>query len=532
MRAIGDSELSEPSVQTTLQPDAPDAARGDASRSACGVRNNGPTRTLAPQGTLAPRRADDRRRVPRADASRTGRPSRCATSRRRRRTRAVVARPSRTSTRCSAVGRPRESSYTARVGLRQLTWHGGRLYLNGAPAAAARRLASRRTRAGTATRSRPATRRRSCAELKAIGANAVRSQHPLDPALLERLDAAGILVWQGIGPVEGAGNWYSTTPTLLREAEQQARTAALAAQLHPSIIAWNLVNEVAGNGRDAAEVSYVQTLTRWLHEHDPARHGRRRRLGRPPARARRRALPRRRRRRRDRLHRLVRLAAGLRRAQQRARCARACARRSARSPARCCVISEFGAESNTLNPPRRARQLRLPVEPAGAPHRRLRRRPASSAACSSGACATTRWCPSFQGGSIHCKLPALQLIEGINQKGLFTYGGARQAGRRASSHGCSGRCPGMSGGDRAVGAASRTGASHRAGSPGAPRPVTHIRSLAPHEHVHAHVPARRRRGERGHFGSRRRGSAARPRTAARPAGRRAAGHRARARART
>src|ERR1019366_236861 len=84
-------------------------------------------------------------------------------------------------------------------------------------------------------------------ELKAIGANAVRTQHPLDPALLERLDAAGILVWQGIGPVEGASNWYSSTPQLLREAEQQARTAALAAQLHPSIFAWNLVDEVAGN---------------------------------------------------------------------------------------------------------------------------------------------------------------------------------------------------------------------------------------------------------------------------------------------
>jgi hypothetical protein len=32
--------------------------------------------------------------------------------------------------------------------------------------------------------------------------------------------------------------------------------------------------------------------------------------------------------------------------------------------------------------------------------------------------------PSFQGGSIHSKLPALRLIEGLNQKGLFTYSGA------------------------------------------------------------------------------------------------------------
>ena len=99
----------------------------------------------------------------------------------------------------------------------------------------------------------------------------MRSQHPLDPALLERLDEAGILVWQGIGPVEGAGNWYSTTPQLLADAEQQARTAVLAAQLHPSIFAWNLVDEVAGNGRDSQEVAYVRTLTRWLHQHDPTR---------------------------------------------------------------------------------------------------------------------------------------------------------------------------------------------------------------------------------------------------------------------
>ena len=37
--------------------------------------------------------------------------------------------------------------------------------------------------------------------LKRIGANATRAQHALSPALLERLDAAGILVWQGVGAV-------------------------------------------------------------------------------------------------------------------------------------------------------------------------------------------------------------------------------------------------------------------------------------------------------------------------------------------
>jgi hypothetical protein len=36
--------------------------------------------------------------------------------------------------------------------------------------------------------------------------------------------------------------------------------------------------------------------------------------------------------------------------------------------------------------------------------------------------------PTFQGGSIHEVLPQLKLIEGLNQKGLFTYaGGAKPA---------------------------------------------------------------------------------------------------------
>ena len=31
--------------------------------------------------------------------------------------------------------------------------------------------------------------------------------------------------------------------------------------------------------------------------------------------------------------------------------------------------------------------------------------------------------PTFEGGSIHGVLPRVRLIEGLNQKGLFTYGG-------------------------------------------------------------------------------------------------------------
>jgi hypothetical protein len=65
------------------------------------------------------------------------------------------------------------------------------------------------------------------ARLRAIGANAdARARkHPLSPALLERLDAAGILVWQGIGPVDSPGAWTSTTPARRARAERRARSA-------------------------------------------------------------------------------------------------------------------------------------------------------------------------------------------------------------------------------------------------------------------------------------------------------------------
>jgi hypothetical protein len=49
------------------------------------------------------------------------------------------------------------------------------------------------------------------------------------------------------------------------------RTSVEQTQLHPSVIAWNLVNEVAGNGHDATQVAYVNDMARELHRRDPGR---------------------------------------------------------------------------------------------------------------------------------------------------------------------------------------------------------------------------------------------------------------------
>ena len=121
------------------------------------------------------------------------------------------------------------------------------------------------------------------AELKAVGANATRAQHALSPALLERLDRAGILVWQGIGPVDAPGAWTSSTPALAHAARERVRASVRQLQLHPSIIAWNLANEIAGNGHDASQVAYVRDMAHELHRARPGAPGRRRPLGLPPA---------------------------------------------------------------------------------------------------------------------------------------------------------------------------------------------------------------------------------------------------------
>jgi beta-galactosidase/beta-glucuronidase len=416
VRAVGESELSGPTLLTTLSPQQAEAPSATV-RLSVAVRNNGPTRTITPQGTLT----RSGQVVPISFSGRTVESGQTVLMS----ATATVEHPALWSPTSPAlydltlaVGQ--ESSFSARVGLRQFSWHGGRLYLNG------QRLrlhgASLQEDAlGHGDALTPSDEGRLVGELQAIGANAVRSQHPLDPALLERLDAAGILVWQGIGPVEGAGNWFPTTPSLLRGAEQQAKTAALAAALHPSIFAWNLVDEVAGNGRDGAEVSYVQAMTRWLHANDPTRmvavdvwgdH--------PPAQA-------------GAMYTQVdaiaetdytgwydspQASSAAQVAMMRARLA--AMRRT--FPGKVLVISEFGAEANTLNPP-------------GSPgsygyQAALLARHIGVYADAGELTGMFIWdlrdyalIPAFQGGSIHFKLPRLRLIEGLIQKGLFTYGG-------------------------------------------------------------------------------------------------------------
>jgi hypothetical protein len=412
VRAIGASELSQPGLRTTLQGDG--SARVSVSVQ---VHNYGPGRVLSPEGALLRGAETVALAFPSVTLAHGASTTASAT--------VTIAHPALWSPAEPSLYRlslaiAGESSYAARVGLRELDRHGGRLLLNGRPLRLHGASVQPDAR-GHGDALSAADEDAIVTRLKAIGANAVRAQHPLDPALLERFDAAGILVWQGIGPVEGAGNWFSTTPRLLAEAESQARTAALAAQLHPSVFAWNLVDEVARNGRNAAEVSYVRSTAAWLHAHDPTRivavdvwgdH--------PPTHP-------------------GALYAGVdavaetdytgwydaphaspaqRTAAMRARLAGM----AATFPGKVLVISEFGAESNRLNRPGSpgsyAYQARLL-----AAHIAVYTADPRLSAMFVWVLSDYPLTPSFEGGSIHRVLPGLRLIEGLNQKGLFTYGG-------------------------------------------------------------------------------------------------------------
>ena len=165
---------------------------------------------------------------------------------------------------------PGEAVFTARVGLREVRWAGGRLELNG-EALKLRGASLQEDAPGRGDALTDADADAIVARLKAIGANATRSQHPLSDALLARLDAAGILVWQGVGPVDAPGAWTSRTPVQQRRALRRVRLNVLQERLHPSVVAWNLANEVAGNGHYGGQPEYVDAAAQLAHRLDPGR---------------------------------------------------------------------------------------------------------------------------------------------------------------------------------------------------------------------------------------------------------------------
>ena len=165
---------------------------------------------------------------------------------------------------------PGESTYRARVGIREVRAQGSSLLLNGKPIKL-RGASIHEDVFGRGDALRPIDQDRIVSHLKDIDANATRSQHPIDPGLLERFDAAGIMVWQGVGPTDAPGSWTSKGAQRARVAKDRTRTSVRQGQLHPSIITWNLANEVAGGGHPDGQIPYIQQMSAELHRIDPSR---------------------------------------------------------------------------------------------------------------------------------------------------------------------------------------------------------------------------------------------------------------------
>jgi beta-galactosidase/beta-glucuronidase len=262
IRRLAQSDLTTPTVRTRLRADG--AAVVDISVHAT---NRGPERTIPVEGTLQHEGQKLDLRFPELTVP----PGQTRVLR----TQVVVKDPA-----LWAPGSPNlydldlhsrnVSTYRLRTGLREVRKSGTRLLLNGRPVilrgASIHEDAEGRGDALTA-----ADMDEVVTQLKALGANATRAQHPLNPALMERLDAAGIMVWMGIGPVDAPGAWTSKTPKLLAQSKTRVRESVRQLQTHPSIIAWNLANEVARNGHRGGQARYIDDMARELKRNDPGR---------------------------------------------------------------------------------------------------------------------------------------------------------------------------------------------------------------------------------------------------------------------
>jgi beta-galactosidase/beta-glucuronidase len=408
LRPLGPAALEAPAVRTRLRRGT---ARVDV---AVRVRNRGARRRIGVTGTLGDRPLGFAPVVVAAGATRVVRTT-------LRLAHPTLWAPGHPALEDLHLQIPGEAGWSERVGLRDLRWSGGRLRLNG------RRLelhgASLHEDAqGRGDALTVADMDAIVSRLRQIRANATRSQHALNPALLERLDAAGILVWQEIGPIDGPGNWTSKTPFLRHRALLRDVTTVEQLRTHPSVLAWTLGNEVAHNGHPGGQASYVDVAARRLHRLDPGRpvaldvwgsalpagafgvlyrnvdvigvtlyEGWYQRPGEP----------------------LADVGRNLRR--------RLAAVHAIFAP-RPVVVSEFGAEANTLNPPAAPGGARYQAGLLGREIRVFRadRRLDGWLVWSLQDFALT---PSFGGGSIREALPRLRLVPGVNQKGLFTYGG-------------------------------------------------------------------------------------------------------------
>ncbi len=316
---------------------------------------------------------------------------------------------------------PGETRYVLRTGLREISKRGTSILLNGEPVEL-RGASIHEDAQGRGDAVTPGDMDEIVAELKAIGANATRAQHPLSPALMERLDAAGIMVWMGIGPVDAPGAFTSQTKALRNQSEGRVRASLFQLQTHPSLIAWNLANEVAGNGHPGGQADYIDTMARELKRRDPGRLVALDVWGAHPPKAPGGAM-----------YRNIdaigdtnyigwyeKTLASRTEVTQAIREHVRLMRRV--FPGKVLVVTEFGAEANDENATDRPGGFDFQAD--------LMRRHVDVYRTEPGLSGMLVWnlrdfavSPAFAGGSIRRQVPDIRIVRGLNQKGLFFYDG-------------------------------------------------------------------------------------------------------------
>lgn len=257
LSAIGDSELDHPTLRTRVDDDG---ARVTVSAR---VRNHAGARQLRVHGTLAGRPLHFAPVAVPRDGTATVRASLDVPAE-------ALWSPERPALHQLRLAVKGEATLRRAVGLRELGWEGGELTLNDRPLM----LRGASLPPGIVDRGdalRPRDMDALIAQLQAIGANATRAQRPLSRPLLERLDAAGILVWLEVAPWEPAGSWSARTPQARRDATDTVERAVRELSLHPSVVTWSLSNELSAVGHPDGQADWIEQTALRVRELDPTR---------------------------------------------------------------------------------------------------------------------------------------------------------------------------------------------------------------------------------------------------------------------
>jgi beta-glucuronidase len=107
------------------------------------------------------------------------------------------------------------------------------------------------------------------AEVKELGATAIRSHYPLHPYLQELADRDGILLWSEV-PVYAVKTQYLKRELVRKLARKELAANINANQNHPSIIVWSIGNELSSRP-GPVQGDYIRNATAEAKQLDPTR---------------------------------------------------------------------------------------------------------------------------------------------------------------------------------------------------------------------------------------------------------------------